>query len=448
MRHRGLVAFALATALVAGRVARADQLVTPAPAAEVDASPLGPTLTVEAIEVTGGHTREKVVRDVVGIAPGERLAASDPRLVEAKVRVLALGHFAAVDVKLRRGSAPGKVVLVVAVVERGTLVLDHLFVGLGRVTPWWLGAEIADANFLGSGLRVGVAGIGTAEADVDGARPQWGARLRVDDPSVFGSRVGLGASLWATDASLFERIAGDPDTLDGDDLAAFDLDRRGGAGRVSFRVTRILSTSATLRLDALDAGGDDALLATGALGATVDTRPDPVLPWRGVLIDASVEQAGGDFDYTRVVARASGWLPLAGPTWVLALHAAGGVMRADAPPFELFHLADWNPLLPQRALDLVLEPRPAWNLLSTAINDHPRGTRAIAGRVEVVRRLPVAPRGLVYAGTVYAGVGVFGVGADGAGIPLDLTFDAGVRLDTAYGIFELGLANAAGRLPW
>ena len=282
MSHRVAVALAFATTLVVAAPATSARAAE-APADAADTTPLGPTLTVESLEITGhARTREQVIRDALRITPGERLAASDPRLVDARVRVLALGHFAAVDVRLRRGSSPGHVVLVVAVVERGTLVLDHLFVGLGRVTPWWLGAEIADANFLGSGLRVGIAGLGAAEADdVTNARPQWGARLRVDDPSVFGSRVGLGAALWASDASIFERTGGDPDTLDADDLTAFDLSRRGGAGRASFRVTRLLTTSATLRLDALDAAGTDALLATGALGATVDTRPDPVLPWRG-----------------------------------------------------------------------------------------------------------------------------------------------------------------------
>lgn len=422
-------------------------------------SPLGPSLVVEAIEVLGGKTREAVVQRALGIAPGERLEASDARLVEARVRILALGHFADADVRLRRGTRPGAVVITVRVVARGTIVIDRLFLGLGRVTPWWAGADVGDANFLGSGLRLGVAAVVAGEGEAEGARAQWGARLRLDDPSVLGSRVGLGGAAWAMDASEVERTGGDPDVLDADQLRAFDLSRRGGAGRVSVRATRSITIGSTLRLEGLraDTAGilapeveDGAsLLASGSLSATVDTRPDPVLPWRGIFLDAAIEQGGGDYNFTRLVARASGWIPLDGPRWVLGVHLAGGaIFGDDAPRFERFHLADWNPLLPQRALDLVVEPRPAWNVFGNEINQHPRGDRALAGRIELSRRIPVPARGRLHAGAIYAGVGAFGVGAKDAGLPLDLTFDAGVRLDTALGIFELGIANGVGRLPW
>ena len=62
----------------------------------------------------------------------------------------------------------------------------------------------------------------------------------------------------------------------------------------------------------------------------------------------------------------------------------------------------------------------------------------------------------MYGGDLFFGVGLWGLGeaADlrardaslGDSIPIDLYADAGLRIDTDLGIFELTISNALGRL--
>ena len=52
-----------------------------------------------------------------------------------------------VTLGLRKGSAPGHVVLTVTVVERGTIVLDRLWFGTSVTSLWWAGAHVSERNF-------------------------------------------------------------------------------------------------------------------------------------------------------------------------------------------------------------------------------------------------------------------------------------------------------------
>ena len=56
----------------------------------------------------------------------------------------------------------------------------------------------------------------------------------------------------------------------------------------------------------------------------------------------------------------------------------------------------------------------------------------------------------VYGGDLFASVGLLGVGTlRGAApaLPLAVTFNVGLRLDTEIGVFELSLGNGLGRVP-
>jgi hypothetical protein len=64
-------------------------------------------------------------------------------------------------------------------------------------------------------------------------------------------------------------------------------------------------------------------------------------------------------------------------------------------------------------------------------------------------------RGFVYGGDAFLAVGLFGMASNGDGIapgpftwrslPIDLTGDLGLRLDTYVGIFTISIANALSR---
>jgi outer membrane protein assembly factor BamA len=160
---------------------------------------------------------------------------------------------------------------------------------------------------------------------------------------------------------------------------------------------------------------------------------------------------GGSYDYLRVQARYEWWIPLA-ERHTLSLHLGAGLILGDSPRFDQFYVGDVNPLLPPRVLDLIVSTRPQWDLLGSGANLISAGDLYGAFAVEYAFRLFSHKRRPIYGGDLFFGVGVYGLGKPeedvGAGFPLDLTFNAGVRLDTEIGVFELSIDNAVGRLPF
>jgi hypothetical protein len=191
------------------------------------------------------------------------------------------------------------------------------------------------------------------------------------------------------------------------------------------------------------------------MGVERDTRVDPILTRSGdrtwVVVEPSAYLEGDDsHENLRIQAGYERWIPLGSAGHVVSLHATAGVIFAQLLPyFDHFYVGDWNPLLPPRALDLVVSTRPSPGLLGASIEDVRWGDWAAAARLEYAYRLFRRTR-RVYGGDLYVGAGVFGLGSREAfdrEVPIDLMFDAGLRLDTEIGIFELGLANGLGRIP-
>ncbi len=115
--------------------------------------------------------------------------------------------------------------------------------------------------------------------------------------------------------------------------------------------------------------------------------------------------------------------------------------------------------MPDRVLDLNFDRRPAPNLLSTDIVEVRYGN--YAAKLDAEYRVPVyRGRRSIYGVDVFASFGLYGVlneedivdrprGYQGlATVPVDLTFNAGLRIDTQAGAFVLGIANLVGFVPF
>ena len=151
----------------------------------------GPLILIERIQIRGNRsTAERVIRRALPVSAGERMRAGDPRLTRARFKLLALGYFRDVTLKLEKGRARGRVILTVTVSERGTIALNRLWFGTSALAPWWLGVDLTERNFLGTGLAIGG---GVAYADhgaVIGTRDQWAGEVRVGGSAIRGSRWG------------------------------------------------------------------------------------------------------------------------------------------------------------------------------------------------------------------------------------------------------------------
>jgi outer membrane protein assembly factor BamA len=445
------------------------------PATAPGALPAGPTLkyTLEGVEVRGNtSTLARVVLRYVPFHEGDVLDVDDPELELTRFRLLGTGYFRDVQLSLRRGTRRGNVILVVEVVERNTIVVNDVWLGLsedangsGTARPLssYGGARVTETNLAGTGVALGGA---FAVAD-----QQIGLRASLADPQFLRSNwIGRVELLYNGARDFFgnhDVLIYDP-TQQFADYAVAQYSRLGGrlgAGHdlgvssqlfFDYRLERI---DASYPLAASDHRGTDVepidfMLIRGpsvlsTLGASFvnDTRDEPFLPTRGHRVEAGVEAS----------LTASQWFSL---PWehVLQLRFFAGGVFGNAPLFERFYVGDLSDLLPDRVLDLALDRRPAPNLLSTDIVEQRYGN--YAAKIDAEYRVPIY-RGTrsVYGVDLFAGAGLYGLanqqdfvspapGYTGfSTVPIDLTLNLGLRMETQVGGFVFGISNLVGLIP-
>ena len=453
----------------------------PVPDAEPSDDELGPLLVIERIDVEGNTaTQDHVVRRVMPIQPNDLVRASDKRLQASKYKILALGYFRDVALRLTKGSARGRVILVVTVVERGTVVLNRLWFGSNSLSRYWIGADATERNLLGLGVAVGGGLIYSGHGDVEGGRDQWAGELRFAVPTLYGSRFGANASLTLVHGAEAFRVSGDQGDPGVDQLRAFHYRRFGGRVGVTYDVTGLTRLSAGLRTEQISAelpvaptldvdgvvSAIDLHLRPGTSQVTTigvaydrDTRPDPILSHSGahLALGAELGSLASDYQFATLFGRFEQFWPLRGDKHAIALKIAGGVVVGNAPRFERIHIADVDRMLTPRALGLVLSAASPLDVLGGKAGKPSYGDLGGHATLEYAMQLfRGSGRARVYGSDVFFGVGLWGLAeaADlrardtslSAALPIDVYVDAGLRIDTDIGIFELTLANALGRI--
>lgn len=484
---RGRLMFAL-VALVAARPALADASPTEPPAAagapRHEDNEFGPVILIEQIDITGNTaTQTEIIRRALPIDAGDVLHASDKRLREARFKVLALGFFRDVTLAIHKGSQRGQVIIEVHVIERGTLVLNRLWFGTTTLSPWWAGADVGERNLLGLGIAVGGGFIFARHGDVIGARDQYATELRVSDASVLGTAWGVSCAATLVHGSEPYRVSGAADDPRATAQRAFPYRRFGVRAGATYEVSALTRLSMGVRAEAIDAtlpvaptrelpdgriaaidlhlDPGQSRVVTASFAFDRDTRPDPILPHAGshVLISAELGGAllGGSYDSATIFGRYERYWPLASERHAIAIKLAGGVVVGDAPRFDRIHVADVDQMLTPRALGLVLSTSAPLAILGTRADKPTYGDLGGSATVEYALQLfRGSGKRRVYGGDVFFGVGLWGLAERAdlrardagliASLPIDLYADAGMRIDTDIGTFELTIANALGRL--
>ncbi len=212
----------------------------------------------------------------------------------------------------------------------------------------------------------------------------------------------------------------------------------------------------------LDLSGDLALLLARANESVrlLELAGDlvPSIEWfvyAFVRADLSSTIIGSSYDFVRVQAGWREWVRLPEARHTLRLGLFLGAAIGDVPFFYKFYASDLSDLIPSRVLELNLDRRAPPNLLDTSVRE--MRAQELAGRLDVEYAIWIyegndALRGL----QLYGLVGVYALmdradiwlaipGYNGfARVPLDLTFDVGVRFDTVVGVFELGFSTLLG----
>ncbi|HEY0712455.1 MAG TPA: BamA/TamA family outer membrane protein, partial [Polyangia bacterium] len=476
MRRRSLpsLEIALGTAvLLAGLPSVAAQEPSPAdeaaaeaappPAPEPIAAPASETrfghqrkYRVAGIEVEGNRrTDTSLILGELGLAPGDVLTPDDPRVPLAELRLRSLGHFVSVQLRLERFPGQrGDVMLIVNVVERGTLVLNALHLGSSEATDFWGGLDVSETNLLGRGIVVGAGALASTTPDVAGG--EWGRafNLRAAAPARKRGLLLAGSFLYNR-GSEFVQVRGREADADPARWQALNVRRIGAtvsvgrdltrSARLFFegRVESIHARLPAVRTRDLGEGGfvpvhfdiREGSSRLGSLTATLDldTRSDPVMPARGrrwvLSLEAGLPVFGSTYSYAKGVAQGAIYFPSAGGH-VVAVHGFAGAILGAAPYFTRFFVGDLNFLLPPRALGLNFSTRPSRDFLDTSVSE--RRYEQFAGRALVEYAIPLwRSGGFAYRGDIFAAFGIFGL-ADledlrardtgfGAAMPIDLT---------------------------
>jgi outer membrane protein assembly factor BamA len=457
-----------------------EDVAAAAPAPEFVDPSFGPRYIIEEIVVRGNRrTKQSLILAELGLAPGDSVVASDARVEAARFRLLALGHFVDARLSVERGHRRGGVVLVVDVEERGALVINELYPSTSSATAFWGGADVSDTNFLGRGVNLGGGAVVSTKPVVRNAERGLGLRLHGTIPERQGpGGLALAATALYNDGSEFYRLTGNDSDADPGRFTAANTRRAGGVVGASRTLTRALRAGLDLRGEAVDARlppervrtfpdgtmapidfdvrEGESRVATAAVTLDYDTRSDPVLPRSGARVVGTVE-AGvppvSSYAYGKALVQASLYAKMP-RGHALGVHLLGGAIVGDAPYFDRFFIGDLNLLLPRRALGMNFSTLPSRNLLGTSIAGHRYDDYAARALVEYA--IPVWRRkGVVYGGDFFAAVGLLGMASDGdlsppggltwSKLPLDLTGDLGLRLDTYVGIFTISIANALSR---
>jgi outer membrane protein insertion porin family len=467
-----------------------------APDDEDELPPVQLRYLLEDIVVEGNkRTRTTLIRGLIPLQPGDVIEPEGTDLEAIEWKLRGTGWFDLVELRLRRGSRRGRVVLVVRVQERNTIVVRDLRFGLseglrrsmdlsGYVIPY-AALSVADANIGGRGIALGV--------DAVFSQTQQGARLTYAHPRLRESEFGLRSSVMFANARQFfgnePRISqicdveGVPDCVR--EVIAKNAVVFYRRGILTLGTGRELGSSTYVYLDwlgefvsmlsrpeaASDVRGDETVpidfaiedgtsfISALRLGVIYDRRDEPGLPTQGLLVRATSEIAspffGSSYGFVRAQLLARGYVPLA-KRHVLRFSGYLGVVFGRAPFFYQFQISELTDLLPSPALDIVLDRRPAPDLLRTAIrvmrNEEVAARADIQYDFAIYRARSGGLRGL----NLYANVGLLlladpddlriavsgysGVSA----VPLDLTFDLGFIAETTIGVFQLGFSNLLG----
>jgi outer membrane protein insertion porin family len=438
--------------------------------------PKAPRYLLQKIVVKGNKkTMRRVVMRYVDLRPGEVFSVDDPRLEMARYRLLASGYFTAVSLSLTRGDRLGWAVLVIRVKERNTIVIKDLMIGFSEITPYG-SIGVAENSFLGTGIQV--------SGSVVGARDQFGYKLAIADDHFLGSDIGLhieGRYASAVDFFGHERIRVATSSRT-KEYAEMEYKRTGL--RLGTGYTLLLDFNFWLdyriefiRADVPAAGSHfsfgerrpiefghlvpgNSALSSILFGVDRDTRDHPLLPSEGSFselgVELSSEVLGSDYEFSKFTFTHDTYFPL-GKGHSLRLGLFAGLIMGDAPFYNQFFVGDFSSFVPARLLELNfshLQPR----LLDTSVQE--MRYENLAGSLNLEYSIPFyRGQGMVYGVNGFVGFGVFAIASeedletDPQGyqgyevVPMDLTANLGVKIDTRIGVFMISLANLFRLIP-
>jgi len=423
---------------------------------------------VEAVRVEGNtKTSSSLIESLVDLPQGRPVSVQE--LEPLKRRLLGTGYFSGVEARLDRGSERGRVVVVIEVEERNTIILSDIILGSSREHPFWGGLDVAEGNLFGRGLVLGGAFV-VGEG-------QSGFRGQLADPFAFLAPLRLSSEVHhvSADEAFYTRgseVGGESEA------GRLRSTRTGGEVGLGFYPLALLGVFVDVGVEGIEASSTAPTLMAPwlrdgrsfnrylRLTLDHDTRDDPLVPRSGYRLNVSLQAGdptwGSSYSYLKAVLRTSYYQALAfgAVGHVLRFDLFGGTIVGDAPYHERFFVGDVSSLVASRDLSMSFSARPSPDFFDRGAGDLGYETVMAGAGVEYGVPIMQGPAPF-YRVEFFIGTGVFGMttpgdlpglraanlGIDALGtsrptvFPVDLTFDVGFRAETPIGVFGLSFGN-------
>jgi outer membrane protein insertion porin family len=405
-----------------------------------------PRYLVERIEVKGNErTRPRVIREHLFVREGQVL--DEEKVVLSRLKLMNLGLFYEVKTRLRRGSRPGYVVLVVEVTERNAIVIEEVFLGTSTRQRWG-GFGLSDHNFLGLGHSLHGAFVLSGD--------QQAYRLDYFAPSIPGTPLLAGGGLlYSKGFEIFPVLQQRPSPGSTEVSGLVDYERFGGYLSAGLKFGGFNRFLVDLRVEGLRAFAGAGLanpeIARGksrlvSLSGTFDrdTRDRSFVATRGHRFQLGVELGsellGGSYNFSKYVLSWAQQIP----TWrdhSFKLDLRLGLIQGDTPFFNQFFFGDTSFFsFRDRALPRAL----GLNFSRETGYDEVLLSAGFEYAYPVFLSSKPFHRGYLFFatnGTYTASVAqTLGQQHRSTGSGWTLSFDAGFKLDTSIGVFTFSVA--------
>ncbi len=353
----------------------------------------GARIYVERINIYGNtKTRDFVVRRELDFAEGDPFNRS--MVTRGKSAIEALKFFSAVNITTERGSAPDKIILNIAVVEKSTG--DYGFTAGWSSVDGVLGeVSLTERNFLGRGQYLKISVGATANGQT--------YDLSFTEPRFMGLKISAGID-------AYRRVASETPA------SFFGSDATGGQVRFGIPITEevtanLMAGFETKTFSDTDAtpsliirNGDVLNKAFIGYSVTYNSVDNPTSPTSGFIANLRQEYVGLDHNFIRSEVRARYFVPVIQDSGIVAsVRGRAGIINdlsgAGAHASETFFKG--NNLVRGFAAG-GMGPR-------NAANGEPLGATMFAGiSAELEFPIPVLPQNYGIRGAIWADVGYVG----------------------------------------
>lgn len=427
-----------------------------------------PEYVIQTIRVTGNTqtSRERIIK-MLGLDDTDRITLDE--LEDARFRLAMCGLFNSVDMSLRPGNERGSIVIHLHVSERSHLQFNNYTIGSSYKSPFWLGLDVTYLAPFATDHRFRMAFWATSSNDYTLSMNYLIPTIAHQPVSLMFSIQSLhshegvfGPSYYNNEIKTSENKTNPFEYLD--DLV---FERHGasiGLGyaphplvRLMFRVEYMnllrrndLSTVRTELDDFMKAGHGN--LTTIEANVMYDSRAGRILPNKGHFImlglKGTARTSASDYSYFRMhLAHQSNFN--ADVHHVIRLQSFWGATWGNAPFFEKFFYRDFYTLAPSRFFMLNPSHRGAYDLFKTGASGlsyedfiaHIALTYAwqpVARMLEIFLSVGATWADSLESRSLFLGTQPQQIRDSFAA---DMSFNAGIRFKTDYGLFSITLSN-------